>query len=88
MKKIKQENELKKVLFDLFYYGLVIKGIIYEGADLSEKDKEIINRKIIKKEKLIKELFKMIYNWGRTNIVVNENSLTFQKLLSKILKIN
>lgn len=43
-------------------------------------------KKIKKQQKLYKELFDTVYQWGKVGIVTDENCNTFQDLIHKIEK--
>lgn len=40
-----------------------------------------------KREKIIKELFDMVYKWGRYNVVVNDNAPAYRETIKELLKI-
>ena len=42
----------------------------------------------MRKAKLYKELFNMVYQWGRVGLVTDEHSNAFQGLIKKIEKMN
>lgn len=39
-----------------------------------------------KKQKLIKEMFEMVYQWGRVGIVVDENCPAYKSVIKKLEK--
>lgn len=40
-----------------------------------------------KREKVIKELFDMVYKWGRYNVVVNDSAPAYRDTIKELLKI-
>lgn len=60
----------------------------HAGCPLHDKMTEEQRTGMTEREENIKELFDMVYEWGRANIVTDFESNAFRKKLKEIIKLN